>query len=280
VPGEDPAEQPGHASHAAGGLPRAELRQPRLLRRDEEVVRRRGRRPLDAALPRGAHRHGAGRQRGGALLPRRRLRPGLPPRRHRRLPPLSRGEVRHGRGALARLEHAGSRPRDGHAAGALRRHPGERSRAAPRLDGVPRGAAGRRHEHLPRPARGVGARWHPHVAQLPAGRGGDAAQRRATRLARPDRARLLPPGQSPGAPAHRAAHDRAGQSLRGARLARLRRRDRRRLPAVLLAHRREGRALHASHRPRLRAAWVQPVHGGGARSLGRLAHRFARRAPP
>ena len=61
--------------------------------------------PLLAPLryPDGAHRALSDRQRGGALLSRRALRPGLPPRGHRALPRIFARKVRHRRGAPVRV---------------------------------------------------------------------------------------------------------------------------------------------------------------------------------
>ncbi len=57
-------------------------------------------------------------------------------------------------------------------------------------------------------------------------------------------------------------------------------RDGRGLPALLRAARGARQRLHRDGRARLRAARVQPLHGGRARSLDRRAHRSARPPAP
>ena len=88
LPGPHAGRSPGHAADGARRVPRAELRERRVPRGDGALVPRRRQAALGAALARGAHRPRPGRQRGRALLPRRRLRSGLPPRRAPRVPRL------------------------------------------------------------------------------------------------------------------------------------------------------------------------------------------------
>ena len=103
--------------------------------------------------------------------------------------------------AAAWSDPTGVLPR-GERAAEVRREGGSRPRAAPRLDGVPRAPPGSRDGSVrPWPPRRR-FRWHPDDAQLPDGRVGHAAQRRAHgRRRRSLRARLLPPGEP-----HRAPH--------------------------------------------------------------------------
>ena len=242
----------------------------------------RGRRqgPRAAAPPRGADRDGADRQRGGALLPRRPVRSGLPPRRDPPLSHLFACKVQARARAARRVERDAHALRDAHAAEPLRRAPRRGSAAAHGLDGVPRAPLDERDGALLEVARGGGALGAADDAQLPARRGGDAAQRRAHGQGhRSDRPRLLPPGDA--APSHDdpPPHERARQPVRGALGAAVRRRGRRGLSAVLRAARRRGLALHVAVRDGVRPPRVQPVHGGRARSLGGRADRSARPPP-
>ena len=128
--------------------------------------------------------------------------------------------------------------------------------------------------------KGDGPRRAPHDAQLPARRGGDAAERRPHgRRHRPDRPRLLPPRDPHRAQHHRAAHDRARGAVRGARPG-LRRRGGRGLPAVLRRpSTRRTRSTRSSARSRTACAdttctWPSSAIAGSARRSIRTArHR-------
>ncbi len=179
-------------------FPVPELRERRVPRGDRPLVPRRGPAAVAPALARRPHRARAGRQRGRALLPRRRLRSGLPPRRAPRVPPVPPRQVPAPARAARRVEgRPRSRSRPWSRPAASTRKERARPRAARGLDRVPRAAAvdgdgahggGARRRGLRRPA---------HDAQPAAGRGRDAAQPGAHDGDRPGRPRLLPPRQRP-----------------------------------------------------------------------------------
>ena len=298
LPGPLAAEPPGDAPDAALRVPGAELRQRGVPRRDGALLPPPRAGDPAPALPRRARGPAPDRQRGRSLLPRRGVRPGLPPRRDPPVPRLPPREVRDARALAGGVSHAGARARPGPSRrgrrvrrGAPLRHPlpahplrrGDPGDLARHLDWT------EFHEHLletaferfARALADAGIDGLPTTHNLPPGQEATPLNAGARHpLRRPGRARLLP-GRQPGEPRHRRApHHRARRAHRGARAACVRLRDGRRLPALLPPDPRARQRLHRARRARVRPARLQRLHGRRARPLDRRADRSARPPAP
>ena len=284
-----PHGQPGDAADRADRVPGAELRERRVPRRDGAVVRARRARRAGPALARRADRARADRQRGRALLPRRRR------TTRTTTPTRSRSSARSSRRSTATCATSARR-------GTTRGDPSRDARRPPSASTrrAPTDLAASHRLDASSTSTSSSTRWRRMVAAT-LGDAGSARSRRCTtsRSARARRrstpgasagvidlvgARLLPPRDADRARDDPAAHDRARALRRqGSACRRTARRWARAFRRSSRRSTRRTRSTRSSRRsPTACAAststWRSSAIAGSARRSIRTALRAARRA--